>query len=288
MNTEPLKKICKYFDSNSLKIFNRADLDIIMHDNENLFGKFPSLNRFISFVIQNTKMEQVRLEIFPRSIIKFTWGKIELLEFLLSLKPLSYFSHESALFYNNMIAEEPETIYLNFEQPDKEYGDSELLQENIDRVFQSKPRITKSITQYSRKKICMINGKYTNKLNVIRNVYKKIPIEYTDIERTLIDIVVRPQYSGGTKTISQVYKNAAGKFSIKKLITTIKKLGHKYPYHQVIGFYMEKSGKYKKKDLSMIKKLVLNYDFYVEYGHKKNKLSYNENWRIFYPKYLEK
>ena len=67
-------------------------------------------------------------------------------------------------------------------------------------------------------------------------------IPTTNIERTLIDIAVRPVYSGGVFEVLKAYKMAKDKVSINKLAAYLKKIGYVYPYHQVVGFYLEKSG----------------------------------------------
>jgi hypothetical protein len=72
--------------------------------------------------------------------------------------------------------------------------------------------------------------------------------------------------------------------SIKKLIEMLEKLNYAYPYHQAIGFYMDKSGYYDETSLNLLRKKGLKYDFYLDYDIKEMK--YSPEWRIFYPKNL--
>jgi hypothetical protein len=62
-----------------------------------------------------------------------------------------------------------------------------------------------------------------------------------------------------------------------------KKLNYIYPYHQAIGFYMQKAG-YEESQYSRLKKIGLNYDFYLAYGLKDKE--FDPEWRLFFPKSL--
>ncbi len=275
-----LNTINNYFEKQENNIFSRNKIKEILNND---IGYFKNINRFIKYLLENTSMEEIRLNFPSRPIIRYSWKEIDLMEILLKLKPLSYYSHSSALNLNNLLDSETNVI-LNFEQPEKEMGDYELIQENIDRVFKGKSRVTKNVTKYKNKIICLVNGKFTNKLGVINKKHKGYNLEYTGIERTLVDIVVRPQYSGGIQNIQKAFVNASGQFSVDKLITILKKIGHKYPYHQAIGYFMQKSNKYKEEELMKIKDLGINYVFYLEYGHKQCNLEFSKDWRIFFPK----
>jgi hypothetical protein len=103
----------------------------------------------------------------------------------------------------------------------------------------------------------------------------------TEIERTLIDITVRPTYAGGVFQVLNTYRRARNMASIPKLINTLKKLDYVYPYHQAIGFYLDRSG-YPRKLTSRLKDLGLDLDFYLAHnmGHKQ----YDDGWRIYHPK----
>ncbi|MBK8734668.1 MAG: hypothetical protein IPL98_01825 [Saprospiraceae bacterium] len=43
----------------------------------------------------------------------------------------------------------------------------------------------------------MTNRKFTNKLGVIKRQNNNQCFDFTDLERTLIDVAVRPVYAGG-------------------------------------------------------------------------------------------
>jgi hypothetical protein len=93
---------------------------------------------------------------------------------------------------------------------------------------------------------------------------------------------VRPFYAGGVFEVLKAFRLAHGKVSINKLTATLKKLNYKYPYHQAIGFYLEKAGVYKKPVINLLRKFPIKYDFYLSYGMKDK--DYSNKWRLFYPK----
>ena len=158
------------------------------------------------------------------------------------------------MYIHNLTEQIPKSVYLNFEQPKKTRSDNPLKQESIDNAFKKKARITKSIAPFGDFRICLLNGQQTNKLGVINTSIKSNEIiSVTNLERTLIDIAVRPAYSGGIYEVLKAYEEAAEEVSINKLISILKKLDFIYPYHQVIGFYLEQSGAYREFQINLLK-----------------------------------
>jgi hypothetical protein len=81
--------------------------------------------------------------------------------------------------------------------------------------------------------------------------------------------------------VLEAYRRARDQVSISKIITTPKKLDYVYPYHQAIGFYLERAG-HPSKHLSRLKDLGLDLNFYLAHDLKKKEL--NKQWRLFHPK----
>jgi len=107
-------------------------------------------------------------------------------------------------------------------------------------------------------------------------------IRVTDVERTLIDITVRPGYSGGVFEVLKAFRNAKGKVSINRLQAMLKRLDYVYPYHQAVGFYLVRAGVYDDSAIRLLRKFGMKYDFYLTYDMKDPQ--YSKEWRLFFPK----
>jgi len=119
---------------------------------------------------------------------------------------------------------------------------------------------------------------------VIETYFNQNKILVTNLERTLIDIIVRPSYTNGVLEILNCYKLSKEKISIKNLVTILKKLALTYPYHQAIGFILEKCGVYNQNEINKLKDFGLKYDFYLE--REMIEKAYSKEWRLYYPKTL--
>jgi len=127
----------------------------------------------------------------------------------------------------------------------------------------------------------MISGKNTNHLGVEQMPGSTLRgLQVTNLERTLIDIVVRPAYAGGISKVIAAYRTAKDRASVDQLLSILDKLNYVYPYHQAIGFLMEKVG-FPKKNLERLQSLGLQHDFYLVHGMHQPK--YSREWRLFFP-----
>jgi hypothetical protein len=131
----------------------------------------------------------------------------------------------------------------------------------------------------------MIAGTNTNRLGVEEIIGPASEtIWVTNLERTLIDIVVRPAYAGGPSQVLKAYRAAKDRISVDRLIDTLKGLDYVYPYHQPIGFLMQEAG-YPKHGVNQLRALGLGHDFYLAHGMQQPE--YSQDWRLFYPKDLK-
>lgn len=104
------------------------------------------------------------------------------------------------------------------------------------------------------------------------------PLAATNIERTLIDITVRPAYAGGIAKVLNVYRAANNRVSIHRLLKILERLDYIYPYHQSIGFLMQKAG-YPENSYTQLRAIGINYDFYL--AHDIKQMEYSKDWRLF-------
>jgi len=156
------------------------------------------------------------------------------------------------------------------------------------KAFHTGPRISNNIAIYDDYKICLLNGKYTNQLGVEIKTNDSLninKIKVTGIERTLIDISVSPHYSGGVNEVLTAYKRAKGKVSVKKLAQMLKQLDYIYPYHQIIGFYLEKAG-YKEDELKLFEDMGIKNKFFVTRKIEDKNREFSNKWQLYYPKFL--
>lgn len=193
----------------------------------------------------------------------------------------AYFSHYSALSINNLTIQLPKQIYLTLERPTLALTNhSAILQKSVDFTFNKPPRITSNKRVYKTFAINFINGQNQNHIGIVpfRNDYK-----VTDVERTLIDISVRPFYSGGVTQVLDAFINAKKFLDTEKLFEYYSKMNFGYPYHQVIGYYLQKAA-YNKDSYIKFLSLPMELDFYLTYNILNK--DYSEKWKLFIPKGL--
>jgi predicted transcriptional regulator of viral defense system len=214
---------------------------------------------------------------------RYLWREADPLEVASSVRsPNSYLCHSSALFAHGLVDDLPEALCVNYEQSPKSKPSGDLTQASMDRAFQGRPRQSAFTFRYKKHAIVILSGKHTGGLAV-----KHLPIttgakvRVTDLERTLIDVTVRPVYAGGVGTVLQAFRRAQDQVSVDKLIATLEQLDYVYPYRQAIGFYMERA-KYPKRHLTRLRDLGIHLDFYLTHGMQE--MTYDKSWKLNYPR----
>ncbi|MFO7915084.1 MAG: hypothetical protein R6U43_05275 [Candidatus Krumholzibacteriales bacterium] len=278
------KDIVNYFEELEENILTHSDIsDILFRERE--FWRLPknmTSNSFIDTLIRETKLQMHRFEFPYRPSTIYSWGDVSEYQLYLSLKPNSYFSHYTAMYLHNLTDQIPKNVYINSEQSPKPQQRGKLLQANINKAFSRPQRTTNNITTYNEHKIYMLSGKYTDNLGVTKlKTEDNGNITVTNIERTLIDIVVRPIYSGGIYEVLNAYKAAKGKVSINKIVAYLSKLKYKYPYHQSIGFLLETT-LYDESKIELLMDFDISNKFYL--SHQMKDKAFSEKWQLYYPK----
>jgi predicted transcriptional regulator of viral defense system len=278
------RKIEQFLNNKKKQIYTFRELGAILDNKKDTLGlnEIDTVRGFIDFLIKESKLKKVELKFPNRKEVRYTWGALSIFTVLMSLNEKSYFSHYTAMSLNDLTEQIPKSIYLNTEQspkPDNPAGIME--QKNIDMAFQRKPRLTKNIAVVDDQRIYHLSGKHSGNLGVIERTIDTIGVvRVTNPERTMIDCTVRPAYSGGVFEVLKAYREAKDTLSVNKLLSYLKKLNYTYPYHQAIGFYLERAG-FSEKQLTLVKQFPMEYDFYLDY--KMENPEYDSNWKIFYP-----
>ena len=156
-----------------------------------------------------------------------------------------------------------------------------LTQAGIDRAFANKQRQSTYVVTHDGTDIVFLSGKYSNRLGVVKTggVLGEA-LELTDVERTLIDIAVRPSYAGGARSVARAYRNAGPRISVARLAKMLEELEYIYPYHQTIGFYLQNAG-HSSAALQPLRDFGLAFNFYLEHGKKQ--LQFDSTWKIHFP-----
>jgi hypothetical protein len=282
------KDILAAFSQASQKIYSKTQLASVLRQNRHSWDLADTMNvtDFISFLTKHgdLRANKFRSETYKTEIIRYSWGKASILELAISIKPRAYLCHATAAMLHGLAKPDPKAIYLNVEQSPKLSNNGSLTQEGINRAFSGKQRQSNLIYMCNGASVTMISGKNTNHLGVEERAGPASELlQITNLERTLIDIVVRPAYAGGASHVLDAYRIARNRMSVSKLLAILSKLDYVYPYHQPIGFLMQKAG-YPEKSCAKLRELGLNHDFYL--AHALRQPEYSTDWRLFYPKDL--
>ncbi len=283
------KDIEKIMSSQELLVFSRKDISIILKENREdwRLAINTNLSKFIDYLCQKSKLKRVKFEFPNRSIIGYTWGEIDSMLVLMCLIDNSFYSHYTAMRIHGLTEQIPKTIYISVEKKSPTHNPDNLSQEAIDSAFQKQPRATQNIVELSdgKSRVAFLQSAYHEEIGLedIRIVTKNpegIPIRCTSLERTMIDIAIRPFYAGGVAEVMKAFENAKGLLKVNKMSAMLKKMKFLYPYHQVIGYYLERAG-YKSTLVDIFRDQPMDYDFYLTHGMEHT--NYCEAWRLFIP-----
>jgi len=222
-------------------------------------------------------------------LLTFDSSKIQIIDILVAFQPLYYLSHFSALYLHELTNHRPEEYFLSKEITGRTpIHSKDKMSEKIRQAFLKAPRKTSKYLTYQKTKIILLEKQDLGKIGVKKrslNIEKErqVNISFTSLERTLIDSIISPHYSGGIKTVINAFSKA--RININQLYKIYKAYSPYYPYWQSIGFLLYKL---KKSDVS--KKWLQYFSstkivFCLDKSFNEN-WDYDSNWKIYYPKEL--
>ena len=201
------------------------------------------------------------------------------MEVATSLRSNAYLSHASAASFHGLTDQSTKTIFVNKEQSPKPPPTGEMTQDSINRAFSRPQRASRHTFRIADHRVVLLAGKSTNRLGVQKAPDARLMV--TCLERTLIDITVRPRYAGGVFQVTQAFKSCAERVSIDALVTMLAQMEYRYPYHQALGFYLERAG-VSPEHLQPLRHLGLEFKFYLDYSMASP--SFDSSWRVFHPR----
>jgi hypothetical protein len=279
--------IVRFFDELPTRIHRQSDIAGYLTQQRAFWrlSQDTSTRKFIKLLIDDGRLAEIDFP-FPspyKREVRYVWGSVSLYEVMQTMKPGCYFSYYTAVKFHGLTEQLPKTTYLTVEQFNSSISKGEMSQAAIDRAFKGNPRTSTNTAESKDFRICIVAGRNTDKLGVIEQavVPDAGPLRLTNLERTLIDITVRPVYAGGVFEVAKAFELAKDKLSVNALTAMLKKLKYTYPYHQAIGFYLERAG-YKQSLIDLLRNLPMNFDFYLT--HQKGETDYVKAWRLFVPK----
>lgn len=281
------------FRKSERRIWTRNDLLQFITDNLDKWGtdkdaedavqltsKSPTV--VLNALMRETLLTQVTLKFPYRSVTRYLNGDAPTFEVIQSVDTQGYFSHYTAMQIHGLTEQIPKSVYFNVEQP-ATGGGGTLSQQSIDRAFKGRCRVTNNVVEFRGLTVHKINGQNTGRLGVEnRDMEDGVTVHVTNLERTLIDIAVRPIYSGGIAEVAHAYHAAAKKVSGNRIATFLKSLNYTYPYHQAIGYYMTRAGNYSDAQISKLRIRPIDFDFYLTYQLKNP--AFDNEWRLYIPK----
>jgi hypothetical protein len=250
-----------------------------------VLAQHAAVNILIDWMLQHTllRLLSVRSQ-FHGLLIRYTWGEPKALDVAASLAPKAYFSHATAASLHGLLTYNPETIYLNREQSAKPPPSGPLTQEAIDRTFSKAQRLSQDTYQWGTTRATILSGKHSGHLGVAPYTFRDHGnLSTTGIERTLIDLIVRPDYAGGPAQVLEAFRRAQNRVSLERLLELLRQLEYRYPYHQAAGFYMQRAG-YPEADLLRLEGMGTTLNFYLGYGSIDR--DFDQRWRVYSPRDL--
>ncbi len=284
--------ILAHFDALPHRVLRLQDISSILDRQRGFWRltKSTTVATFIKDLERKGRLKKVRLP-FPQGAVNgWTWGDVPLLEVIQALVQYTHYSHYTAVRIHGLTEQVPKIVYVTQERPHSRTSSTPpepYAQAAIDSAFKRPPRISgNEFVQDGTRFVLLFGadhgaaGVTTQRVNWGGD--RDLELKVTTLERTLIDIAVRPSYSGGVAEVARAFEAAKESgVSINTLSALLQKMEFGYPYHQAIGYYLERAG-YRSGQIDLLKKFPRQRDFYL--AHDMGQTEYVKAWRLFVPK----
>ncbi|MBW8467874.1 MAG: hypothetical protein K0M67_06400 [Thiobacillus sp.] len=248
-------------------------------------AKRTTVRDFIDFLKKQGKLLEHKFAFPHQPETLYVWGELPTMELLLHLKPRSYYSHYTAMRLHGLTEQVPKVLYLSHERASDTQWNTSLTQSAIDEAFLQPARVSNNYADFKNWQVLLINSANTGELGVLDHEAQlssesRVKVRATNIERTLIDAAVRPAYCGGVFEVAKAFELAKDVVSVNAMGAMLGKLRYTYPYHQAIGFYLERAG-YRASTLDLMRRFPMEFDFYLT--HEMSATRYVQAWRLHVP-----
>lgn len=280
--------IVHHFDTLPQHVLKLKEIRVILSSQRAFWrlSQSTTTEQFIEFLQKHSKLKVVELAFPQRTETCYTWGDTPMLSVVLGLRKNLHLSHYTAMRTHGLTEQLPHSIYVTDERSTPPPAVSHALdQAQIDAAFARPVHTSNNWVSYEGKKIYLLNGAHTGRLGVVTQSTsadsgEMIDVRTTNLERTLIDITVKPAYAGGVFEVAKAYALARERASVNKMLAMLRKLNFLYPYHQAIGCYLERAG-YQSSQLDQVRRLPFSHDLYL--AHDMGPTRYDVAWRLFVP-----
>jgi hypothetical protein len=216
------------------------------------------------------------------------WAEVDVYELPVAAIPNGYFCDLTAVYHHSLTNQIPNAVYWCHENlaPRKRGGAENLSNARIRSAFLKPHRYTRFVIPHRAHDILVVAGTRgpSHGVEEVRHQHSPCPVgsRVTSLERTLIDAVVSPHYSGGLTSLFEYFRAARKRLNVTRMLDIYQKLDFVYPYAQPLGFMLDHCG---MKDEA--EKVRIAYPprqrFYIDHGAKSTWI-YNERWMLSHPK----
>lgn len=279
--------ILAFFAAQPRNVFKLRELGAFLSAERSSWrlAQSTTVDVFLKFLMKSGELKKYAFEFPNRPETLYVWGEVPMLEMLQHLKAKSYFSHYTAMRLHGLTEQVPKTVYISHERSELSATNASALdQAAIDEAFRRPARVSNNAVDFGTQRIVLLNSAFTDMEGVIPHSAGQgsmALVQVTNMERTLIDAAVRPAYSGGVYEVAKAFEQARETVSVNALGAMLRKLAFGYPYHQAIGFYLERAG-YRSSALELMRRFPMKFDFYLTHDMAETK--YNKAWRLHIPK----